>query len=107
MDHLRLDGEAMTLVFALELGGAVDLVYLGARIPDAEDLTALARAAARGRHESQPDAPPVPGLLPECKAGWSGTPAVRLSERGERSCVEVETDFRVVAWEQSPSELIL
>ncbi len=107
MEYVRLDGDALTLVFALEEGGAADLAYLGARLPEGEDLAMLAAASARGRHESQPDVPPVPGLLPERKAGWSGTPAIRLSERCEHSCIELATDFRLAAWEQNPTELIL
>ncbi len=111
MEYLRLDGNALTLVFALEAGGpkhgAADCIYLGARLPDDEDLAMLAAVSARGRHESQPDVPPVPGLLPERKGGWSGMPTVRLSERGEHSCTERATDFRLVAWEQYPTDLTL
>ncbi|WP_172835919.1 alpha-galactosidase [Porphyrobacter sp. CACIAM 03H1] len=107
MEFVRLDGERLTLVFALETGGEADCIYLGARLPGGEDLAMLAATTARGRHESQPDVPPVPGLLPEGKAGWSGTPAVRLSERREDTCVQCATDFRLVAWEQYPDELVL
>jgi len=107
VEFVRLDGERLTLVFALEVGGTADLVYLGARLPEGEDLAALAASAARGRHESQPDVPPVPGLLPEGKAGWSGAPAVRLAERGESSCFQCATDFRLAAWEQYEAQLTL
>jgi alpha-galactosidase len=82
-------------VFALEHGGTADLVYCGARLPMGEDLAALAAASARGRHESQPDAPPRPGLLPERKNGWSGTPALAVRRDG-RVC---DTDCRLAAWE--------
>jgi alpha-galactosidase len=78
LEHVRLDGDGLTLVFAIARGGAADLAYCGPRLPDGEDLAALAVASARGRHESQPDVPPVPGLLPERKDGWSGTPALAL-----------------------------
>lgn len=107
VEFVRLDGERLTLVFALEAGGTADLVYAGARLPDGEDLAMVAAAGARGRHESQPDVPPVPGLLPEPKSGWSGTPAVRLAERGESSHAQCATDFRLAAWEQYPTELTL
>ncbi|MCL9999568.1 MAG: alpha-galactosidase [Erythrobacter sp.] len=107
MDFVRLDGERLTLVFALEAGGTADCVYLGARLPEGEDLAMIAAAAARGRHENQPDVPPVPGLLPEGKAGWSGTPAVRLRQYGDHTCKECATDFRLAAWEEYPSEVIL
>ncbi len=95
MEHVRLDGDGLTLVFALEAGGAADLTYCGARLPDGEDLAAMALASARGRHESQPDVPPCPGLLPERKGGWSGTPALALRRAGRR----VDTDCRVSGWE--------
>ena len=91
MELLRLDGEALTLVFALERGGAADCAYAGARLPAGEDLAALVAASARGRHESQPDVPPTPGLLPERKAGWSGAAALVLRRGGQR----VETDLRL------------
>lgn len=107
MEFVRLDGDRLTLVFALERGSGADCIYLGARLPEGEDLAMIAAAAKRGRHESQPDVPPVPGLLPEGKGGWSGTPAVRLSERGEHSCIEAATDFRLVGWEQHPDDLTL
>jgi alpha-galactosidase len=99
LEYLRLDGDALTLVFALEQGGpkhgAADCLYCGARLPDSEDLAALHAASARGRHESQPDVSPRPGLLPERKAGWSGTPALKL-RRGGR---EIDTDCQVSGWE--------
>lgn len=95
MEFVRLDGERITLVFALAKGSAADCVYLGPRLPDREDLAALAAATARGRHESQPDAPPRPGLLPERKGGWSGTPALVLRREG----VPCETNLTASGWE--------
>ena len=96
---MRCDGETLTLVFALEEGGpergAADCIYVGARLPAGEDLAMLAAASERGRHESQPDAPPRPGLLPERKLGWSGTPALELRRGGAR----IATDCRVSGWE--------
>jgi alpha-galactosidase len=103
VEFVRLDGMAVTVVFALERGGTADCVYLGARLPQGEDLAMLAASAARGRHESQPDAPPVPGLLPERKGGWSGTPAVVLRRGG----VALETDFRTSNWQAAPDSLEL
>jgi alpha-galactosidase len=103
LDHVRLDGRAVTLVFALEAGGTADLAYLGPRLPDAENLAALAAASARGRHESQPDTPPRPGLLPERKNGWSGTPAILLRDADGL----LDTDFRLTAWEEYPGAVIL
>lgn len=103
MELLRLDGEAMTLVFALERGGTADLAYLGPRLPVAEDLTALALARRRGRHESQPDVPPVPGLLPERRGGWSGTPVIAVRSEGRH----VDTDLRLEGWKPGSDELLL
>ena len=105
VEFVRLDGERLTLVFALEMGGAADLVYLGARLPEGEDLAMIAAAAGRGRHESQPDVPPVPGLLPERKAGWSGTPAVQLVDHANPLAGEVRTDFRLIDWDWTARDI--
>lgn len=105
MEFVRLDGRRLTLVFALAAGGAADCIYLGARLPAGEDLAMIAAAAARGRHESQPDVPPVPGLLPERKAGWSGTPALRLIDHADPRAGEVATDLRVSQWDAAEREL--
>lgn len=94
VEYVRLDGEALTLVFALEGGVTADLAYCGARLPEGEDLAALAAAGARGRHESQPDVPPVPGVLPERKAGWGGRCALDLRRGG----VRIDTDCRLNRW---------
>lgn len=99
-EFVRLDGAAVTLVFTLETGGAADCVYLGARLPDGEDLAMLAAATARGRHESQPDVPPIPGVLPEGKAGWSGTPALALLRDGRA----VDTDLRLATCESAAGQ---
>ena len=101
MDFVRCDGERLTLVFALERGGTADCIYVGARLPANEDLAMLAAATARGRHESQPDVPPVPGLLPERKGGWSGTPALELRRGG----IALETDLRATDWQAAPDSL--
>ncbi len=102
MDYVRLDGEALTLVFALEAGGAADCVYLGARLPQCEDLAALAAATARGRHENQPDVPPRPGIWPQQGDGWQGTPAARFRRlSGEL----IAADFRLISWFHEGSEL--
>jgi len=103
VEMVRLDGERLTLVFALAEGGAADITYAGPRLPEGEDLAMIAAAAQRGRHESQPDVRPRPGLLPERKGGWSGTPAVALRSEDAR----VETDFRVAGWERSAGGLTI
>ena len=110
-EYVRLDGgpegEGVTLVFALAKGGSADLIYLGTALPQGENLAALAATSARGRHESQPDAPPVPGLLPETKGGWSGTPAVEISELSGHRSREVETDLKLADWERADRALTL
>jgi alpha-galactosidase len=103
VEFARLDGERLTLVFALEQGGGADCVYLGAHLPEGEDLAMLAAATARGRHESQPDIAPRPGLLPERKAGWSGTPALDLRRDG----AVIDTDCRLAAWELADDGILL
>jgi alpha-galactosidase len=105
LEYVRLDGDALTLVFALEQGGGADLAYAGPRLPEGEDLAALAAASARGRHESQPDVPPRPGLMPERKAGWSGAPALRLIDRANPLAGEVPTVLRVRQWGASERDL--
>jgi alpha-galactosidase len=101
VEWVRLDGEALTLVFALEKSGAADLVYAGAHLPLAENLAALAAVSRRGRHESQPDTPPHPGLLPERKGGWSGTPALTLRRAG----APYDTDLTVSGWDADGTAL--
>ncbi len=103
VEFVRLDGAAVTLVFALERGGTADCVYLGAALPQSEDLAMIAAAMLRGRHESQPDVPPRPGLLPEAKGGWSGTPAIALRREGQT----IATDFRVTDWQAGAAHLEL
>lgn len=102
-DYARIDGSALTLVFACERGGAVRLMHAGARLPADEDLTALDAATTRARHESQPDVPPTAGLLPEAKGGLLASPAI-LVRRGGR---QLATDLRCTDWQASGSAIIL
>ncbi|MEO1048644.1 MAG: alpha-galactosidase [Pseudomonadota bacterium] len=104
-DYVRLDSATTTLVFALEEGGAADCTHLGLPLPEGEDLAALAAVSSRGRHESQPDAPPTPGLLPESKAGWMGSPAVSLSAVDNGIPIRAATDFKLTSWETSDTNL--
>jgi alpha-galactosidase len=102
-DYARIDGSALTLVFACERGGAVRLIHAGARLPAGEDLAALDAATTRARHESQPDVPPIAGLLPEAKGGLLTSPAI-LVRRGGR---QLATDLRCAAWQNSGAAIIL
>lgn len=103
MEFVRCDGESLTLVFALEAGGTADCIYCGARLPDGEDLAMLAAASTRGRHESQPDNAPRPGLLPERKGGWSGTPALTLRRGGQGFA----TDLRLQTCDVHDGQIVL
>ncbi len=103
-DHVRLDGAGISLVFALVKGGGADIVHLGARLPDAEDLSALAAANTRGPHGSQPDVPPVPGTVPEAKHGWTGQAALIVSEAGGH---EISTDLRLTNWDVGGATLTM
>jgi len=78
---LRLDGHDFTLAFRPR-NSNVELIHAGARLPDAEDGEALIQACRRGRHESQPDVPVPPTLLPQAGAGYLGSPAVELMRDG-------------------------
>jgi alpha-galactosidase len=71
---IRLDGDHVTLVFAA-IGDNIDLVYLGPRLIDQEDLVMLVKASQYGRHENQPDGPLITGLLPQIGSGYAGRPA--------------------------------
>lgn len=102
-EYARLDGDALTLAFALRVGGAARLIYCGARLPGHEDLAALDIASARGRHESQPDVPPEPGLLPEAKHGLAISAAVQLRRDGRT----LPTDLRLATWCHEPRALTL
>lgn len=101
--HVRLDGHALTLVFACARGGGARLIHAGAKLPADEDLAALDTAGARGRHENQPDVPPVAGLLPEAKHGLMTSPALVLRRDGAR----LATDLRLARWEATHEALTL
>lgn len=77
----RLDGDRTSVVW-MACGDALDCLYLGPRLSADEDLAALAAAAARGRHENQPDVPPTGGLLPDPRTGWRGPLLAELAQDG-------------------------
>ncbi|MEO1169413.1 MAG: alpha-galactosidase [Pseudomonadota bacterium] len=100
-EYLRLDGMAVTLVVAVTQGEYADLVYFGPKLESDEDLDALYLSGLYGAHESQPDRPPVGGLLPERKHGYAGTAVVELRDGARR----LSTDFRPVRHEVGESGL--
>ncbi len=79
----RIDGDSITLIFALTSEQPVLLIYSGARLPDDEDLVALAAAQSPPRHGSQPDKPQRASPWPQAERGYSGLPAMSL-RRGDR-----------------------
>lgn len=102
-DYARLDGAAITLVFALTHRGAARLVYAGAALPESEDLATLDGAGTHGRHESQPDVPPVAGVLPEAKHGLATSPAVELRRDGHA----LHSDLRLAHWQAQPRAIMV
>jgi alpha-galactosidase len=60
-------------------------------------LAALCNAARYAPHESQPDAPPRPTLLPQSGAGFGGWPAVLLQRDGR----PLHAEFVLVAADES------
>lgn len=103
MQYARLDGETVTLVVGFVPDGHADLLYCGPRLDPVEDLAALRASGSFGAHESQPDAPPVGGLLPERKDGFAGPPAVELRYGGR----QFSTDFRPVRCEANADRLTI
>ncbi|MEO1731579.1 MAG: glycoside hydrolase family 36 N-terminal domain-containing protein, partial [Pseudomonadota bacterium] len=106
-NYVRLDGGAVSLVFKLETNGAADLIYLGELLPQGEALAALATSQARAPHESQPDTPPVPGLLPQRKDGWMGRPALEAWSLQGGTFEPLPTDLRVADWQTGKRDLLI
>lgn len=80
---VRLDGERTSIVWESR-GDALECRYLGPRLPEGEDLAALAHAGSYGGHENMPDAPPTGGLMPDPMTGWRGPVAVGLADDSAR-----------------------
>lgn len=98
----RLDGNAITLVLVAAGRGEIDLAYLGPRLPDGEDLSALVAAGLFSRHENEPDDPRIGGLLPQARDGYRGRPAFQIRS-GEQA---VHCDFKLVNVEADGPRMI-
>ncbi|MBA3836243.1 MAG: alpha-galactosidase [Sphingomonas sp.] len=81
-DFVRLDGDAVTIMVTTGAHGGPGLIHFGPRLPDDEDLAALARATAPLRHASQPNVPQLATLWPQAGRGYAGLPAMTL-RRGD------------------------
>ncbi len=79
----RIDGDAITLVFGLHIDESLYLRYIGGKLPDDEQLTALDVALQPRRHGSQPDVPRLATVWPQAGRGYLGLPAMAL-RRGDR-----------------------
>lgn len=84
----RTDGNDITLVFVAVGRDEIDLAYLGPRLPDGEDLSALVRAGTFGLHENEPDNPRIGGLLPQADGGYRGRPAYQI--RSDKQLVDCD-----------------
>lgn len=80
----RIDGDAITLVFAQQGSVVPALIHAGAALPAAEDLGALARAVQPPRHASQPEIAPLASLWPQSGRGYMGQPAL-IARRGDKA----------------------
>ncbi len=108
----RLDGDAITLVFVSAGRDEIDLAYLGPRLPDGEDLSALVTAGSFGRHENEPDDPRIGGLLPQARDGYRGRPAFQIRSGGkpvngdfQLSNVETDGTHMIAMWVEKSTGL--
>ncbi len=82
----RIDGDQISLVFSDGGAGAPQVAYLGPRLSQSEDLSAITAAAQFGLHEAQPNVRVAPSLFPQVGTGFLGSPAA-LIRRGDRAVV--------------------
>jgi len=78
----RIDGDAITLVFARQAAAVPTLLHAGAALAADEDLGALASALQPRRHASQADVPQLASLWPQSGRGYVGQPAL-IARRGD------------------------
>lgn len=78
----RLDGDSLSMVLDLR-ADAAELAYIGAALPQSENLEALCDLMKRGRHASQPDSPAPRALLPFLGQGHLAAPAIVVEQQGQ------------------------
>jgi len=98
----RLDASGTSLIFDLR-AAAAELVYIGAALPDSENLAALCDAMRRGRHASQPDRPAPRSPLPHAGQGHLAAPAIILQRAGR----PLSPDLALAEIRQSSNRLCL
>ncbi len=87
---IRIDGDQISLVFS-SAEENIDLVYLGPSLPAEENLAELVTAGQYGRHENQPDHPPITGIFPQLRGGYDGPPVIEIVQAGQL----IDPDFRL------------
>jgi alpha-galactosidase len=78
VSHWRLDAGPQTLAFASD-GGIPECVYWGPRLPEREDLAALAAAGRADLTGGMLDALPPLSLCPEAARAFQGQPGLALA----------------------------
>ncbi len=78
----RIDAGDQTLALASWDGAAPCAIHWGARLPAAEDLTALARAHLQDLTGGMIDVLPPLSLSPEASRGWQGHPGLVATRGG-------------------------
>lgn len=96
---IRLDGEQISLIF-LSISENIDLIYLGPRLPDDEDLDTYMLSQQVGRHENQPEKPPITGIFPQSRGGYEGPPAFEIVQDSH----PVNLDFRLEGFSGSKQQ---
>ncbi|RME16003.1 MAG: alpha-galactosidase, partial [Alphaproteobacteria bacterium] len=103
-DCWRLDDGRQSLVLGLREGGLAEVLYWGARLPDGEDLAALAAAGEADVTGGMLDANPPLSICPESARSFPGQPGMRL--RAADDGRPLAPDFRLVeAAEEGPGQV--
>ena len=103
MTTYRLDAGAQTLVLAASTG-LPEVIYWGARLPDTENLDAIAAASLNDLTGGMIDALPALSLTPEAGRAFQGQPGLVLSDAGGTPLLPA---FQFSHAETSPTHLRL